>query len=214
MQNTLNSNQIILIITRIAHDVEKNIEYLTTLDQAIGDGDHGINLSVGFRAVLEKIDELKGKDIGTILKTVGQILIAHTGGSAGPLYGTIFIRAGNVAAGRQEIDMPTLVKMFEAGEQGIIEIGEVRLGEKTMLDAFHPAVVALKKAVEEGKSMEESLAFSAKAAEEGAKSTIELVSKKGRASYLGNRSLGHQDVGATSTCLMLKSISESVATSR
>jgi phosphoenolpyruvate---glycerone phosphotransferase subunit DhaL len=193
------------VIDGISNGIEKNVQYLTELDQAVGDGDHGINLGKGFRAVKEKLSELKGKDIGVILNTVGQTLIANVGGAAGPLYGTAFLRAGMAAEGRNEVDLTMVVKMLEAAERGIIDIGGANLGEKTMLDALHPAVLAAKQAEQEKRPLAEALGMCAKAAEEGAKNTTSMVSRRGRSSYLGERSRGHQDVGAVSTYIMIKS---------
>jgi len=200
-----NSRVAVDIIRGIATDIEENVGYLTQLDQAIGDGDHGINLANGFRAVRERLDELEGKDIGGILKHVGTTLVSNVGGTAGPLYGMAFMKAGESVAGKTELDANDLAKMFEAAEQGIVGIGKAQLGEKTMLDAIHPAVIATKDAANHGKSLIEALEIGVKAAEEGMRNTINMVSKRGRASYLGERSRGHQDVGATSACIMLES---------
>lgn len=208
MADSMDSEELLKIIEGIAHEIEKNIDYFTSLDQAIGDGDHGINLGKGFRAVLERLAELKGKDAGEILKLVGRILISNVGGAVGPLYGVAFIKAGGVVEGKNEIDLSAIVEMFEAAEQGIVYIGKASLGDKTMLDAIHPAVLAIKKAREQNRPLVEALEISVKAAEEGAKSTTDMVSKLGRSSYLGGRSKGHQDVGATSTCIIMKSALE------
>jgi dihydroxyacetone kinase-like protein len=210
MADSVNSEEILKIIEGIAHGIIMNIDYLTTLDQAIGDGDHGINLGKGFRAVLEKLETLKGKDVGTILKSVGQILISNVGGAAGPLYGVAFIKAGEVVDGRNEVNLSDAVKMFETAEKGIVDLGKASIGDKTMLDAIHPAVLAIKKAKDQDKTLIEALEMSVKAAEEGAKSTIDMISKLGRSSYLGVRSKGHQDVGATSTYIILESALETL----
>ncbi len=206
MVESINAEDTIVVIKGIADAIEKNIDCLTTLDQAIGDGDHGINLGNGFRVVKQKIDEQKGKDIGSILKSVGQTLISNVGGAIGPLYGMAFMRAGATVTGKNEINLSDVANMFEAAEQGIINIGKASLGEKTMLDAAHPAVLAMRKAAEEKRSLIEALEISVNAAEEGVKSTVNMVSKRGRSSYLGERSRGHQDVGATSSYMILKSV--------
>lgn len=205
MVDSISSDEAIRIIHGVSHSLEQNVNYLTSLDQATGDGDHGINLGRGFRIVEEKLDELNGRDVGTILKTVGQILVSNVGGTVGPLYGIAFMRAGNAAAGKDEVDLKAIARMFEAAERGIIEIGKASVGEKTMLDAIHPAVLAISKATEEDKSLLEGFELAVKAAEEGAKGTVNMISKRGRSSYLRERSLGHQDVGATSTCIILRS---------
>jgi dihydroxyacetone kinase-like protein len=205
MVNTLNLEETVKIIKYIAHEIKNNTDYLTRLDQAIGDGDHGINLNRGFSAVLNGLDDLKIMDIGGILKSVGMTLLSTVGGAVGPLYGMGFMKAGSVVEGKNEIDLDDLVKMFEAAEKGIMDIGKGSLGEKTMLDAIHPAVIAIREAKEQNKSLIETFEIGVKAAEKGMKSTIDMVSKRGRSSYLGERSRGHQDVGATSTYIMLKS---------
>lgn len=205
MANTLNLEEAVKIIKNIAHEIENNTDYLTRLDQAIGDGDHGINLNKGFIAVLNGLDDLKVKDIGGTLKNVGMTLLSTVGGTVGPLYGVAFMKAGSVVEGKNEIDVNDLVKMFEAAEKGIMDIGKGSLGEKTMLDAIHPAVIAMREAKEQNKSLIKTFEIGVKAAEEGMKSTIDMVSKRGRSSYLGERSRGHQDVGATSAYIMLKS---------
>jgi dihydroxyacetone kinase-like protein len=210
MADTVSTDEIIIIIENIAHEIERKTDYLTSLDQAAGDGDHGISLRNGFRIVLDRIGELKGLDTEGILRTVGNLLISNVGGAAGPLYGIAFVRAAKMAAGEKEISLNKLAEMFEAAEHGIVEIGKATLGEKTMLDAIHPAVLAIKKAAEEDKSMTEGLEMAVKASEEGMKSTTDMIAKRGRSSYLGERSKGHQDVGATSAYIMLKSALETL----
>jgi len=205
MANAISSEEIMRIIEGIAREIERNTDFLTRLDQAVGDGDHGINLARGFRAVLERLDELKGKDIGGTLRAVGMMLVSHVGGAVGPLYGIAFMKAGEVVGSKTEVDVDDLAKMFKAGEEGIVDMGKASLGEKTMLDAVHPAVIAIRKAAEQNKPLLHALESSVEAAEEGMKSTIGMVSKRGRSSYLGERSRGHQDVGATSAYIMLKS---------
>ena len=205
MNDAISADEATKIIEGIAREIERNTDYLTRLDQAIGDGDHGINLAKGFRAVLERLNDLKGKDIGKTLKSVGMILVSNVGGAVGPLYGSAFMNAGNVVEGKTEVNLSDMAKMFEAAEQGIIDIGKASFGEKTMLDAVHPAVIAIRKALEQNRPLIEAFEVSLVAAEEGMKSTIDRISKRGRSSYLGERSRGHQDVGATSTYVMLKS---------
>lgn len=200
----------IKIIKDMADALDKNLDYLTSLDQVIGDGDHGINLCNGFRVVKQKLDEQKGKDVGSILKFAGQTLISNAGGAAGPLFGIAFIRAGEATPLKDEISTSDMANMFEAAEKGIVDIGKASIGEKTMLDAIHPAVLASRKAVEEKKTLVDSLAMIVDAAEEGVKNTVNMVSKRGRSSYLGERSKGHQDVGATSISIILKSAYETL----
>jgi len=182
--------------------VEKK-DYLTDLDSAIGDADHGINMYRGFQAVLTKLPAVEDKDIGTILKTVGMALLSTVGGAAGPLYSTVFIQAGNKLKGKMELSLSDWAVALEAATSGVVNLGKAVLNDKTMVDALTPAVQALNDAVKQGLSMNEALKESAKAAEEGMKATIPLVARKGRASYLGERSAGHQDPGATSSFLLL-----------
>jgi len=182
--------------------VEKK-DYLTDLDSAIGDADHGINMYRGFQAVLTKLPAVEDKDIGTILKTVGMTLLSTVGGAAGPLYSTVFIQAGNKLKGKMELSLSDWAVALEAATSGVVNLGKAVLNDKTMVDALTPAVQALNDAVKQGLSMNEALKESANAAEKGMKATIPLVARKGRASYLGERSAGHQDPGATSSFLLL-----------
>jgi dihydroxyacetone kinase-like protein len=210
LKDTISAEEAIRIIENIALDIERNQDYLTDLDQAIGDGDHGINLTRGFKVVLETIKELKENNIGEILKKVGSTLISNLGGAVGPLYGFAFIRAGESVGDKNEVDIKDLAGMFEAAEKGIMTIGNAQLEEKTMLDTIHPAVLAMRKAAEKNYSIVSSFKICVKAAEEGMKKTIDMISKRGRSSYLGNRSKGHQDVGATSAYIMLNSAMNSL----
>jgi dihydroxyacetone kinase-like protein len=205
MPDSVNIEDMIRIIEGIVKGIDRNVEYLTNLDQAIGDGDHGITLRNGFKVILDRIGELKGKDAGQILETVGNILISSLGGAAGPLYGVAFVRAGSVVKGKHEVGLNDLANMLEAAEKGIVEIGGAALGEKTMLDAIHPAALAMRKSGEENTSLTEGFERCVKAAEQGLNSTVDMVAKRGRASYLGLRSKGHPDVGAASVLVILKS---------
>lgn len=190
---------------------EQNKDYLTELDAAIGDADHGINMNRGFQKVIAQLPGVADKDIGSILKSVSMTLISSVGGASGPLYGTLFLRASSAVAGKQELTDEDVAALLEAGLHGVIERGKANLGDKTMLDALTPAVEAFKNAIASGDSTLEALQKAAAAAEEGVQHTIPLVAKKGRASYLGDRSVGHQDPGATSTYLLLKTLLETVA---
>ncbi|HWP62220.1 MAG TPA: dihydroxyacetone kinase subunit DhaL [Candidatus Binatia bacterium] len=179
-------------------------EYLTALDSAIGDADHGINMDRGFQAVLGKLEGLSDPDIGTLFRTVGMTLVSTVGGAAGPLYGTFFLQLGGATAGRAEIGPADLLAALDAGLAGIVRLGKAEPGDKTMLDALLPARDALRGAIEAGLPVTEAVARAAAAAEEGMRATIPLVARKGRASYLGERSAGHQDPGATSSYLLFK----------
>ena len=184
--------------------VAENKEYLTKLDAAIGDADHGINMDRGMKAAVVKIEGHPPGDIGGLLKTVGMALVSSVGGAAGPLYGTLFIQFGTALSGKSELDLSDWSAAVEAGVKGLQMRGKAELEDKTMVDAWIPARDALKAAADDGLAMGEGLKRSVAAAEEGVNATIPLVARKGRASYLGERSAGHQDPGATSTYLLLK----------
>jgi phosphoenolpyruvate---glycerone phosphotransferase subunit DhaL len=190
-------------LRRSADELRAQRDYLTQLDAAIGDADHGTNMDRGFTAVLDKLPAVAEADIGTILKTVGTTLVSTVGGASGPLYGTAFLRAGTALAGKQELQPADIVAGLEAALEGIKARGHAQMGEKTMVDALSPAVDAFKSAVSGGESIRGALRKAGDAAEEGMKATIPLVATKGRASYLGERSVGHQDPGATSVTLLL-----------
>lgn len=196
-------DEVVVWIKAYSEVIVENKDYLTDLDSAIGDADHGINMYRGFQAVLTKLPAVEDKDIGTILKTVGMTLLSTVGGAAGPLYSTVFIQAGNKLKGKMELSLSEWAVALEAATSGVVNLGKAELNDKTMVDALTPAVQALNDAVKQGLSMNEALKESAKAAEEGMKATIPLVARKGRASYLGERSAGHQDPGATSSFLLL-----------
>jgi len=198
-------------LERYAGIVAEQKQYLTGLDAAIGDGDHGINMDRGFQTVLVKLAPVRDKDAGTLLKTTGMALVGSVGGAGGPLYGTFFLRAGAALDGKAEVSDKDLVGAVEAGLKGVVERGKANRNDKTMVDALAPAIERARQYVDEGAPLEEALAAAADAAEEGMKATIPLKALKGRASYLGDRSIGHQDPGATSSYLMLRALSDSLA---
>lgn len=200
-------------LQKFTDTIEQNKDYLTELDAAIGDADHGINMQRGFKKVIEKLPTVAEKDIGTILKTVSMTLISSIGGASGPLYGTFFLRASTTVAGKQELDAENILELLKTGKEGIIGRGKAQLGDKTMVDALHPAVMAFEQAINDGVDIKNAVEKAVAAAEEGMKNTIPMVAKKGRASYLGERSRGHQDPGATSVYLMLKTFHESLVDS-
>jgi phosphoenolpyruvate---glycerone phosphotransferase subunit DhaL len=176
---------------------------LVRLDTAIGDGDHGTNMDRGMRKAVEKVDGTADEDIGALLKAVGMALVSSVGGAAGPLYGTLFLQMGMASAGREELDLAGWTAALEAGVKGVQARGKAEPGDKTMVDALVPALEALRAAGGEGSGLTDALRRSADAAEEGMRATIPLEARRGRASYLGPRSVGHQDPGATSTQLLL-----------
>ena len=181
---------------------------LVRLDTAIGDGDHGTNMDRGMRAALEKLEATEGDDIGALLKAVGMALVSKVGGAAGPLYGTLFLQMGTATSGRSELDLAGWREALEAGVKGVQARGKAEPGDKTMLDALLPALDSLRAAEGDGAALGDALRRSAGAAEEGMKATIPLEARKGRASYLGPRSVGHQDPGATSSQLLLAAAAE------
>ena len=196
------------IVEGMAKKIEAEKEYLTELDNEIGDGDHGINMARGFEAVEKKLPSLVGGDIGALLKGVGMQLVSTVGGASGPLYGTAFMKAGMACKGLTEIDGPAFVKAMEAAVDGIKMRGKATEGEKTMLDALCPALKVMQDDVAAGKSLKEALQDAAQAAEKGVEYTTTIIATKGRASYLGERSLGHQDPGATSSLYLLQVLAE------
>jgi phosphoenolpyruvate---glycerone phosphotransferase subunit DhaL len=195
-------------LARIADVLRENRTYLTELDSAIGDADHGINMDRGFSAVRSKFPTMESMDIASQLRTVGSTLVSTVGGASGPLYGTAFLRAGGAVANKQELTSADVVAMLDAFTGGIVARGKAQPGEKTMVDALTPAMAAAHQALNDGASLAEITQRAAAAAEEGMKATIPLLATKGRASYLGERSIGHQDPGATSSWLILRSLAE------
>lgn len=195
-------------VKAVASVISENSSYLTQLDAAIGDADHGANMDRGFKAVMNKIPEISDKDIGTIFKTVGMTLISTVGGAGGPLYGTFFLQAGMKTAGKMEMSLVDWTEALEAALNGVIMRGKAELGDKTMVDALTPAVASLKQSISESQPIHKALESSAEAAKKGMEGTTPLVARKGRASYLGERSAGHQDPGSTSSFLILQSAAD------
>jgi phosphoenolpyruvate---glycerone phosphotransferase subunit DhaL len=203
--------QVLGWVEAFSSTVAENKEYLTRLDSAIGDADHGINMDRGMKAVGAKLDGLEGDDIGAMLKTVGMTLVSSVGGAGGPLYGTLFLQMGMATAGKTELGPEDWAAALDAAVNGVQMRGKAEPGDKTMVDALIPARDAFSAAVAEGASFEEALRRSAQAAEEGMLATTPLVAKKGRASYLGERSAGHQDPGATSSYMLVKTAADTWA---
>lgn len=198
-------------LQRAAAVLDENKHYLTDLDAAIGDADHGINLARGFGAVAQKLAAQPVPTLGALFKMTGMTLMSAVGGASGMLYGNFFLKAGGAAGERSEIDAAALLAVLEAGRDGIVQRGRAAPGDKTMIDAWVPALNALRSALAEDQPLAAALEQCASAAEEGMRATIPLQARKGRASYLGERSISHQDPGATSTCLLLQALADTVA---
>ncbi|WP_020391808.1 dihydroxyacetone kinase subunit DhaL [Kribbella catacumbae] len=193
-----------------ASTLHENAAYLTELDSAIGDADHGSNMDRGFAAVVAVLDEVSFESVDELMKKAGMTLVSKVGGASGPLYGTFFLRFGTALAGA-EITPATVGEALKAGVGGILARGKAELGDKTMYDAWAPALDAYDDAVAGGADLGGALAAAAEAAAKGRDATTPLVARKGRASYLGERSAGHQDPGATSTTLLLESAARTLA---
>lgn len=202
----IDSNKILEMLKVTAEKIEAEKDFLTQLDNDIADGDHGINLAKGYNAIVGKIDTLQGKDIGAILKTAGMTLVSTVGGSAGPLYGTAYMKAGAVLKDKQEITPDDFVAALEAAIGGIQMRGKAVEGEKTMLDAICPACKALKEALASGMEFKPAMEKAVEAAYAGVEYTKTIKATKGRASYIGDRSIGHQDPGATSITYVLETV--------
>lgn len=183
-------------------------DFLTRLDTEIGDADHGLNMNRGFNKVVEKLPSVADKDIGFILKNTGMTLLSSVGGASGPLFGTFFIRAAQAANAKQSLDLPELHQMMQEGVEGVVMRGKAEPGDKTMCDVWWPVVESLGQSAQQNLSVAEALQRAADSAERAVESTITMQARKGRASYLGERSIGHQDPGATSVMLMMKTLAE------
>jgi dihydroxyacetone kinase-like protein len=210
---TIGYGEVLAWIRRFAAEIEAQRAELVRLDTAIGDGDHGTNMDRGMHKALEKLEAAEGADIGGTLKAVGMALISSVGGAAGPLYGTLFLQMGSTTTGAGTVDVAGWADALEAGVKGVQARGKAEPGDKTMMDALLPALEALRSAQAEGADPAQAARRSAAAAEEGMKATIPMEARKGRASYLGPRSIGHQDPGATSAYLLLSSAAETFASS-
>ncbi|MBU3106024.1 dihydroxyacetone kinase subunit DhaL [Clostridium gasigenes] len=198
------------ILNKIDFVLAENKLFLSELDAAIGDGDHGLNMNKGFNAVVEKIKTLPDEDISNIIKASGMALVSNVGGAAGPLYGTAFMKASMAIAKKTEIDINDFINMLEAALEGIKMRGKGVFGEKTMIDSLEPAFIEGKKALEKNSEAKEVLNIIKNSAENGMNETKKIIATKGRASYLGERSIGHQDAGSTSMYLILKTIAEEI----
>jgi len=205
---SMDANRVIDWLWRLAKVIEENKEELTRLDAAVGDADHGINMDRGFKKVVAKLPDLRGKEIGSIFRETALVLISSVGGASGPLYGTFFLKAAEHTAGKSEVTAADLGEAMRKGLSGLAERGKAMRGQKTMIDALEPAIEAFEKAVQEGCGLRDAMRLAEASAEQGMKDTISMVARKGRASYLGERSVGHQDPGATSAFFLIRTLRE------
>ena len=206
--NTISSEMIERWLRRCAEVFRAHKDELTALDAAIGDGDHGANMARGFAVVPPKLDALTSKEIDGLFRTTAMTLISTVGGASGPLYGTFFLQAATPAKGKLELTLPELCACLDAGLAAVVQLGKASVGDKTMVDALTPALAALHP--QEGDTLGQALARAVATAREAAEGTIPLVARKGRASYLGERSAGHKDPGAASSALLLGALAETV----
>jgi len=208
---TISRDAVIHWLKAFAATIDENNAYLTQLDSDIGDGDHGANMNRGMQSVLTKLPSVADKDIGSVFKTTGMTLVSTVGGASGPLYGTMFMQMGNATAGKMELTLDDWVAAVQAGYDGVVMRGKAQPGDKTMVDALLPGLNALKAERDRGASIPEALHAAADATRQGMEDTIPLVARKGRASYLGERSAGHQDPGSTSSWYLMKTAGEMLA---
>jgi phosphoenolpyruvate---glycerone phosphotransferase subunit DhaL len=192
---------------RFAAEMGEHRQELVRLDTAIGDGDHGTNMDRGMRKALEKLDSADQADAGAVLKTVAMALVSSVGGAAGPLYGTLFLQMGSALAGKEDVDLADWTAAWRKGLEGVQARGKAEPGDKTMVDALIPAIAAL----EQAQDLDAGLQAAVQGAQEGMQATVPLVARKGRASYLGERSKDHQDPGATSTYYLFQSAAEALS---
>jgi dihydroxyacetone kinase-like protein len=202
----VNRDTVLDWMRRFAGEMADHRAELVRLDTAIGDGDHGTNMDRGMRKALERLDSADQADAGAVLKTVAMALVSTVGGAAGPLYGTLFLQMGGALTGRDEVDLDGYVEAWRKGLQGVQTRGKAEPGDKTMVDVLLPAVEAMERAPD----LDTALKGAVEAAERGMRDTIPMVARKGRASYLGERSKDHQDPGATSTYYLYRSAAEAL----
>lgn len=207
----MNSVTVTRWLQGIAEAVAADRDYLVQLDAAIGDGDHGINMNRGFVAVVSAVEDAGEAPPGQVLILAGKTLVSKVGGASGPLWGSFLRKAGRSLGDEPTFDGAALVTALQAGLAAIVDLGAAQLGDKTMVDAFDPAIKRLDEEVRAGRPLPDCLAAAAEAAEEGMRATVPMQARKGRASYLGERSIGHQDPGATSAALAMRALQRAVA---
>jgi phosphoenolpyruvate---glycerone phosphotransferase subunit DhaL len=206
MADTISTPRMQKALEAMCDTIEAEKEYLSELDGAIGDGDHGVNMAKCFREVKKKLAASTAADMKTLFNDVGMVVLNSVGGAMGALYGTFFLKMAQESTGKAELELSDLVRMFQTAEQGILDIGKASPGDKTLLDTLAPAVRALEQSAKDGSSLSEAMANFEQAAQKGMESTTGMLAKMGRASRLGERTIGHQDAGATSCYFILRSI--------
>jgi phosphoenolpyruvate---glycerone phosphotransferase subunit DhaL len=207
---TLDRDTLLRWIGDSAAEMRRNRDYLVQLDAAIGDGDHGTNMNRGFEAVTRAVSADQGSSPGHLLVLVGRTLVGAVGGASGPLWGSAFRQMGKSLGDSATFDAPALVRALDAGLAAIVDLGAAEPGDKTMVDAFAPALTRLRDAIQGGESLTAAMRSAAEAAEAGMRATVPLQARRGRASYLGERSIGHQDPGATSTAMIIRALARAV----
>jgi dihydroxyacetone kinase-like protein len=210
MTQTISTSQMRRALEALCDTIEKEKGYLSELDGAIGDGDHGVNMAKCFREVKKNLAEGRESDFNSLFKNVGMVVLNSVGGAMGALYGTFFLKLAQEAGGKSELSLGDLVAMLQAAERGILDIGKAKAGDKTLIDTLTPAVRALEAAEKSSKTLTEALQDFERAAEQGRQSTCDMLAKTGRASRLGNRTVGHIDAGATSCYFILRALASSV----
>ena len=210
MADTISTSQMLKALEAMCDTIETEKEYLSELDGAIGDGDHGVNMAKCFREVKKKLIESTAADMNTLFNDVGMVVLNSVGGAMGALYGTFFLKMAQESSGKEVLGLIDLVRMFQTAEQGILDIGKASLGDKTLLDTLSPAVRALEQGEKSGQSLQAALTAFEQAAQKGMESTKDMLAKMGRASRLGERTIGHQDAGATSCYFILRSLASAI----
>jgi len=206
MADTISTPRMQKALEAMCDTIETEKDYLSELDGAIGDGDHGVNMAKCFREVKKKLAESTAADMNALFNDVGMVVLNSVGGAMGALYGTFFLKMAQESAGKSELGLGDLVRMFQTAEQGILDIGKASLGDKTLIDTLSPAVRALEQSANAEQALAEALANFEQAAQKGMESTKDMLAKMGRASRLGERTIGHQDAGATSCYFILRSL--------
>ena len=211
MADAISTTQMHKALEAMCDTIEAEKDTLSELDGAIGDGDHGVNMAKCFREVKKKLAESSAADMNALFNDVGMVVLNSVGGAMGALYGTFFLKMAQERAGKSELGLNDLVSMFQTAEQGILDIGKASPGDKTLIDTLSPAVRALEQSARDGLALPTALGNFEQAAQQGMESTKDMLAKMGRASRLGERTIGHQDAGATSCYLILRSLASAIA---